>query len=172
MAYYYNTTNYCGEEDFTPYADNSSIGSETDNEVGVVVNKDNVKYEKLVVGRGRNRRIVKAFYSGEIGTAIVNPITGFKYPAHRVGSKDEYLFLKVMDTTGSGPNTRTYFFRTKFDYESIFETRALSEAIITKWQRNREKLDYDIIEPAEVGGFDDSGLYAAPEEDTHIVIKR
>ena len=86
------------------------------------------------------RKRVKVYTSGGCGTRIRDAETGEYYP-HKVGSKDEQLYYKVMFSTGecNSPNgSNTAFYCSPHHYCQHMKTSVPPEQIAT-WERNRNQ---------------------------------
>jgi len=154
MAFYDNST---GHEQFNSQNEGSVVsdylngsGDDTSCEdAGVAYNLDNKKYIILKERMGKYITKKKVYYSGDVGSSIVNPITGFYYPAHKVGSADERMFFKVRDSRGqrgTNGNPRTYFFECPEDSYQIFKTN-ISDENYRHWKTAREKINKYITQP-------------------------
>jgi len=154
MAFYDNST---GREQFDRY-DGSDVSDYLNGswenvtwceDPDITYNVDNEKFIILKERMGKYIIKKKAYYSGDVGSSIVNPTTGFYYPAHKVGSADERLFFKVRDSRGklgTNGNPRTYFFESPEDSYQLFKT-TISDENYRRWKTTREKIKGSIIHP-------------------------
>ena len=100
MAFFDNST---GREQFnefngsvvSDYLNGSGDNDTSCEDAGIAYNPDNEKFIILREKMGKYVIKKKGYYSGDVGSSIVNAITGFSYPAHKVGSLDEKMFFKV-----------------------------------------------------------------------------
>ncbi len=107
----------------------------------------NNNYEKYTLnfnnvgkdGKYYKHIVIENYGTGQLGSRIINAVTGQKYP-YMVGSKDEDLLFKIADASGRNCRNSTLmlYYDTPEQYENHHFT-TVSQAIKEKWyEKNLE----------------------------------
>jgi hypothetical protein len=92
---------------------------------------------------GKQKKI-KIFVSGPIGFRIRNAITGEKSNSYLVGSSNEDLYFKVVNSTGElGQESQTLFYDSPEQFEKHMFT-TVSQTIKEKWNEKYMAAKYKI----------------------------
>jgi len=133
----------------------SHVSSEREQSIDLTLDKETIRdpcYHKVKLDRPSGRKKTIEFYETPcvVGATIRNPITGVRMYGHKVGSRDEDLYFKVVFTahppTSKGTHTPCHlYYESPEQWEKHHSTRC-PESVRDEWREKYNRALSRIIQ--------------------------